>query len=446
MSWGGLYGGAWGTSGQSLAREDTRLLLLGDTVTDESQYATDLTATGAAGYELTSARAALTGETGREIYARCTMAASEADTIWAASASTDGLTAAWAIGTDNLGRLYCRAGGSAIWTGATSPAGDLSFSWSTRANPDTTGASDALLSEVVIYDHTAGDWVTIEQFTHAVQSAPGGYTLTVGGVWVSGGTGLVRAPSTPVTKARVSNAWHPSTEVAEDWIVERAQHTHVYDRVTEPLGAGAELGNQGAWAGQANVGFAAAHANGLRGRMLSPIIRETYPEAPTLSSATWTDTATRNRWMPGPGGATVRLDCTKLRKLNVKGVRYAHVRVQVQSYVTSGSAVPVELRCYAMNRPHIGLGLNLDGHPMPGLKYAFVSSILSIDHGSGGVGQWLDLGALKLPAMDEPIPGWVDTVTLVLGYEIDPAAASANDANARLIIKAWQVLPLVGEP
>ena len=80
MSWGGLYGGAWGTSEQSLAKEDTRVLLLGSATADDSQYATDLTATGAGGYETNSARTAVA--TACEYYARVTTTAAEADVVF----------------------------------------------------------------------------------------------------------------------------------------------------------------------------------------------------------------------------------------------------------------------------------------------------------------------------------------------------------------------------
>jgi hypothetical protein len=98
-----------------------------------------------------------------------------------------------------------------------------------------------------------------------------------------------------------------------------------------------------------------------------------------------------------------------------------------------------------MNRPHIGAGTKLGNHAIPALKYHFAESTIEVDHDASN-GEWLDLGLLPLPVQSEVIPGWQNTVTLALAYAIDPEAASGNDANERLIIKAWHARPVLGAP
>ena len=63
-----------------------------------------------------------------------------------------------------------------------------------------------------------------------------------------------------------------------------------------------------------------------------------------------------------PGGSVkYRLDATRIRWVPHPGVSRAWVRVHVQSWATAGVAVPIGVRCYAMNRPHIGAGLVIVG-------------------------------------------------------------------------------------
>jgi hypothetical protein len=97
-----------------------------------------------------------------------------------------------------------------------------------------------------------------------------------------------------------------------------------------------------------------------------------------------------------------------------------------------------------MNRPHIGAGTKLGNTPIPALKYQFVESVLDVDH--AGNGEWIDLGLIPLPVLPENIAGWKDTITLAPAYAFDPESESSNDANARLVIKAWHVRPVLGEP
>ena len=427
----------------ALAKEDTRLLLLGSATVDSSQYATNLTASGAGGYETNSARSALA--TSCEYYARCTTLAAEADLVFLAVHNVAVTDVTYALANNGSGRFTVISGtGAVLWNSpATAPAGDCSFSFSTRPNPRTTGASDAQISEVVIYDHTAGSYLAIEQFAHATPTASSAYTLSVGGIWT--GATLVSTPTNAVTKARISNAWHPSTEVAEDWISERTAYAGDLDDVPIepfPLTVASGIGDSGEFIGRAQLGFAAAQTKAVRHRQWSPLVNEAYPDAGLIavSSGEW---STRHL-TAAPGSTAYTMAVHWLRWCAVpRGATHARVRVHVQSWVVSGAAVPIGVRVYAMNRPpDVNAIGGLQAQPLPDLDYAYATALLTTDHTSTGVGEWLDIGLVRLPVVQEPITGWRDTVHLCIAYAIDPASASANDPNARIKINAWSAVPV----
>src|SRR5690606_23553166 len=135
--------------------------------------------------------------------------------------------------------------------------------------------------------------------------------------------------------------------------------------------------------GQANAGVLGAHANALRGRMLSPLVNEVYSRARTL-----TPDHEPAQWLTfAPGSHVYRLHATTIRWLPVPGIDYVYVRVHVQSWVTSGDPIEATVRCYSMNRPHKGLGPTLGGQATPPLKYTMVSASITEDHGSTGLGE-----------------------------------------------------------
>jgi hypothetical protein len=425
---------------QTNAKEDTRLLLLSSNLTaDLSQYGTNLTASGASSYETNSARAALASA--REVYVRITLTAAEANRVLIAHHNTALTNLTYAIVTNGSGQIEVQAGaGTSIWKGPVAPASDLSIAMSTRVNPDTTGASDALISTFVVYDHTVGEWLAIDQATHAAPTTASNYTLSVGGL-LSGGF-IVNAPTNAPTRVRVSSSYHSSTEFGEDWVAARTAYAgDLADEVEEPLGPDVScgLGSSPELVGRAQVGFAAAHSAAVQRRAWSPLVNEVYVDPATGGGGTggWPD-----HWLrTAPGSANYQMPLPFLRWVPVPaGASHAYVRVHVRSWVTSGAAVPIGIRVYAMNRPpdvaQIGAA------PSPPLETAYRGEVLTVDHTSTGTGEWLELGLLRLPKFTGPAKGWTDTAHLALAYAVDPAASSANDANARFQIVAWHVRPV----
>ena len=400
---------------QAHAKEDTVFLGLTTVATDLSQVGTNLTAAAGGGYELASVRAAI--NTNREVYVRCVIAGTDTNRAIAVHSNTTLTSLTWGVGVNGSAQIILFHGSALVWTAPTACNGsDYSIAWSTRLNPDTTGAGDVKISEVLIYNHTSGVIEALEQFTHAYGTTNNSWNLGVGGYW--NGATLTGGTATGPTKFRLSTTFHPHTEALQEWVSARATHSTTFAQVTEPLGC-VIAGNAGQWAGQGNVGFAAAHARELRPRLLSPMINEVYRTPDTFASTP----SPTNMFKPVPTAPMYDLDLTTVRWVPVPDVSCALVRVHVKSWVTSGSAVPVGVRCYIVNDN--------------GTLAEFVSAKISIDHGAGGVGQWVELGCLKLP--NKP------TVRLVLAYSVDPSSTSANDAAARYQIRAWQVRPIFGE-
>jgi len=72
-----------------------------------------------------------------------------------------------------------------------------------------------------------------------------------------------------------------------------------------------------------------------------------------------------------------------------------------------------------------------------------ISNFFDVDHGSSGVGEWIDIGTLD-PNQDQigvSHPVWGSCIYLCLGWGIAPLGGGLNEANARMKIKAWQVIP-----
>ncbi len=430
---------------EPLAKADTVLYCTSVALaTDLSQYGDGLTADTTAAYELTSSLRGLDGSTGRNLWARVSVQTTDKNVVILAHASTSTFSSnTYAISIDGSYNIVFQQGATTLLSvapalGATS---SLGLSWCTRENPDTTGASDALISEFSIYNFTAGAYIGERtQVTHAIPTTNAGWALTVGG-WYN--AGAVVSKSGQVASCRIGKAFYPSAEVAEDWIAARSAHSPTVPTVLEPvpITVASGLADESEWAGMGNVGYCARQADQTRGRMLTDLVNEVYHDARTL-----TNTPSPTQWLIAPPGGSVkyRLDATRIRWVPHPGVARAWVRVHVQSWVTAGVAVPIGVRCYAMNRPHIGAGLVIEGSPAPALDFEFVQATLTINHGSGGAGQWLDLGMIRLPRFDGSAPTWSGTLTLCLAHAFDPANVSANDANARLKIKAWHVRPVLG--
>jgi len=464
---------------QTNAKEDTVLLLLtSDAQTDLSQFGTDLTASAAGstyasigGYEDTSARGALDGVNGRELFTKILMVKGDKNRTLIYHGNPSDIT-------DHTYHLYIDKNAKLIamendvilvtipFTFSTDPQ-NVGISWSTRNNPLTTGAGDALISEINIYAFGDEVWEEPVQFTHSVPGTDTGGTLMIGGF---GDNTTWDRDVRSVIQARVGRAWHTSVEFFEDWVSSRLPSCIARPQnypVVGPYHPDAGFGDESEWAGCANAGYSKRIAQtSVSAYRYMPLVNEVYHDAMTYQLITTVDSP---QWMMPmtlihPYSPRDYMDVTKLRYVKVPtslALKSAYdvekpwvtsaesgictrvrVRVHVQSWVTSGGAVPIRVLCTAMTRP-IGWTISTE---VPSLPPAFeaktATAELDINHGAAGYGQWLDLGVLEIgPVVVSTPKVWEWSTYFCLGWSIAPAGGEANEGNARLKIRAWSVVP-----
>lgn len=435
---------------QPRALEDTVYLAMDSAEsTDLSQYGTNLTSADLGGYETNSARGAISGTTGRELFVRVALnAADAAVVILSHGLPATSTTNAYMIRTAVAATYDIEfvQGSTTVYAAVNiasklTATDDVSIHWSTRPNVDTTGPADAVISEFVVWNHSTGGYVLEPtQVTHAASTASATHALSVGGRW--DGANLV-SDSRQVQRVRIGKSWHSAVEFHEHWVSQRDAPPSDDERIDPllPLTHDSEIGDESEIVGQANIGWIAEHNWRMRRALWGPLVNEVWTDAEAL-----TTTDDPPQWiMYAPGQETYKMRLDWLRWVSVPpGATHAWVRVHVVSYVTASTSVPIRVRCYAMNRPPFYSQFKWGN--LPQLAYSYASSdLLDVDNGSASAtGQWLEIGLVKLPRCESKISAWKDTVHLCLAYAFDPAGTSSNDANARLIIDAFHARPVIG--
>lgn len=416
---------------QPNAKMDTRYLALSSTLeTDLSHFLTNLTVSGSGAYELNSTRAQIT--TVRTVSIRWLATAAEASVILMLHADNAQTDFTWGLATTAGGLLCAHQNGVILWSSAAAVAAkDYTVSWAMRDNPDATGAINAKISEVVFYNHTDSVLVESVQFVHGVPTSNASWTLSVGGWW--DGAALTNVPVNVPSKARVSASYHPNVEVFEDWVGARAAYTgDAADGPEEPIGpvgVASMLGDSPYFVGRPNAGYVAKHNLEVAKRPWSPLVNEVYSDAPTMDQ-----NPTPTQWAKAAPSSTYSMMLQYLRWAPVPaGSTHAWVRVHVVTYIVGGAPVPVGFRVYALN---FIPGIADIPAQAPSLEVYHVGQVLTVDHGVGGTGEWLELGYLRLPKFSALASGWTDTVHLAVAYDVDPNSISGNDAASRVIIDA----------
>ena len=441
---------------------------LGDLWVDQSQFDTDLTE-DATCYESPSSRAALTGATGRELYVRLPVDPSGGESIILIHADPSDVTShTYQIKYEISGELTFSQNNTQLAAVTLSLAGstDISIHWSTRPNPLTTGGSNAVVSEIIVYDHDSDAYVTRDfvSVAHAISTTSTSWALGVGGWW----DGSVMKFSSPnPSKCRIGRAFHTSVEMAEDWVATRAVAPKVRPQnfpVLGPIDPDAGFGNESEWAGAANAGYAKRIAQTSTSAMrYAPLLNEVYSDPMTYRLIGSVDSP---QWMlTTKTSDRVYRDVTKLRFVQLPRTQILkaatsveppyvqhvesgqwprlRVRVHVQSWVTSGASVHCLVECTGMSRPPTWEASLEVGDDPPPYAAKTISNFFDVDHGSSGVGEWIDIGTLD-PNQDQigvAHPIWGSCIYLCLGWGIAPLGGELNEANARMKIKAWQVIP-----
>ncbi len=446
-TWGGTFPYAYqGEKGG--AKQDTRYTATSQTA-DRSQYDTDLTASGSyAAYEAASARAALTGEWTIEHRAEYDYSAHR-DEVLVTHGDDAGTSYTYRMMCSNGGGggIACAYNGVLITTlNVASGVVDRSISWAMRANPDTTGAGDAMISEFCAWDHDAGGWeLDHQQVEHAAPTSDVAYNLSVHGQWDDGGSTMNAILALDVTRVRISEAFHSHVEFAEDFVANRSWTASTVDEHSQPLmpTKSSGMGDEGELVGAPQLGALCEHQKHAICRSFSPLVNEVYNV-----QADWNVNYTPANFMRRlPQDIGLRMPLSYLRWVAVpENASHIWARVHVKTAVSSGSACPAKIAIISMSIPP-SMQLNkLDAEAEPPAHFAYWGhSTIEVDH-TGTNGAWVDLGKIKIARCTREKAGWSGTTFIALGYEVDPESTSSNDYNLTININAIQVWPLSEVP
>lgn len=244
--------------------------------TDLSQEATDITSTAGGAYEAPSSRTAIDYD-GKELTVVFTASTASAGTILYRGDTTatnidfdiDVSGSALRM-TDSNGLLL-----SVAISGLTASLTPFNAQFSTRRNPETTGASDAYTTECVIEDVSGGNW-SHGRVDHAAGTHTAGHNFSIGGRW--NGASLSNAYTGTIAQVRVGTRYKSSTEHKVDYsaLVEPAPTTG--ENQAQPLVAiagGSELGDGGSAAGPAYQ-LGGAQVRDCARRLMSPLQNTRY--------------------------------------------------------------------------------------------------------------------------------------------------------------------------
>ena len=422
FKWGQRLWGQQDTTvqyGQADAWDDTVLLIKsGGPNTDLSQFATDLTSQA----EANSTRAAIDGAgTGREILWRGSL-----DT-----ATTGTLIEADRGGSDRWSIVWDGADFDAVVDGAVAAsittaivdgtADDVSVMFTSRPNPDTTGAANACRGLLLIYNHTDSTEERIE-FAHAASTFDGTETLQ-----------YLLDQGSSITTVRLGRAWHDPVEFYEEFVTSRSVVSSQEESRAEPfLHRQADAkGAEGEFFGQAHVARAAYMTRESDLRMFSPVWNETF-HTPTERLASiaspW------QRLAPDSSAYYMHLDLARWVSVPPNCDRL-RVRVHARTFAADASTPEVGIRLYCMD----SLPANPYTFGSQNVSYDFAEGILSADHTST-TGEYVDLGVVDVVRSQSGLPGWDGSVVLVLAVASEPNGT--RDTNDRLEINAIHVTPI----
>lgn len=407
------------------AKASTRLYVTGASITactaDLSQYGQNLTAGTSCVFQASPGSARLDFSHPRTIGAVITANSTDTGTIFRHGSASPTRFAFNAAASLRATVNNTTAGTLAI-TGLDGTRDTLVVAWTSRANPDTTGASDAVSSTLHCFNVTNGTYQSTT-FVHAVST-----TKTQTAFF-----GAADNASTAVFSGGITSIWFENreqswVEIEADWVSTYTPPSSDYTVELQGLPPQADTidaanyhhGPAALWAVDATAR--------LQRRTLSAFANDRCRVALTWQASTLTGPFVRRV----PGDAAWRMPLGHLHVAQVPDVCNAiAAHVHVRSWTTSGAAVPVGLRVYSMSRPP----------SVPGsgpLEQFFAEQVITRDD---------DASSGSLTVFD-PLPiargrGALrrGKTYLALAIAIDPYGASANDANARVTINGMHCVP-----
>lgn len=414
----------------ALAKQSTRYVATGASITacdtDRSQYGTDLSVGTDCVYEAATTRFNRDGP--RTIGLQIVWGGAGTLYQHASAGNLESITIAAEVITANVN-------GSGVGTldfSAASPGDVVLVAWATEANPDTTGASDAMQSWLIAINTTTGN-VERSAFTHAAKNL-----VSATAIWGAAATTGTSAYSDDITGIWFENRVQSGAEIAADWYTALADLTTDSETDHEHQGIPVDADTLDDVAGGfhgPSIQWAADATRRLIRRTLSPLVNHRFRVRPEWSDAGLAGTPFLRL---APNSTNYTMSLAWLFAAPVPDTcSHVWVRVHLRSRVTSGAAVPLGVRLYSMSRPLGALGIAGVGGPAAATEIYYCQATLTRD--DAGVGEYTVVGYTRIA---RGTSGIRDGMTyLALAFAVDPAAASANDAAARFTLQALHVVP-----
>lgn len=430
-SWGGWGLPSYAQGYDGLAKQDTLYLGIdsgagiSDLATDRSQYLDNQTTAATWHYEASPAtRFNLTDrwcwefdftcdntDTGRLFQYDCATAASDLSLRIAAG------------GVMSIIINNAVAGTTLTLPGISGSDQRFVFSWSAEPNVDTTGAADALTHYLCAWNLNTGAFDKA-RLTTVVRPGQTGAMV----VWAGTTAGTNPFTGTP-HGARLSGRLHPPTETYHDFVSALSAPTTQTQTDDQGLPVSSSIGFA---ASSAFHGPAAAWATDATRRMfrrlMSPLWNECMRISTEFSEAEIESAA--DPWIRGaPDSNSWRMHLAWLRSYPVPpGATHLWAEVQLRTYVTSSTAVPLGVRVYSMDRnPSGGAGT---------LTHYFAEELVTRDD-AATEGSYVIKARVPI-AQDDDGFTWI-----ALAFFIDPLSTSTNDSRERIRVQAVHVVPIV---
>lgn len=416
-----------------IAKQSTRWLAIGALITactnDLSQYDTDMTAGTGCVFEATSARFNYSHP--RTILVRCQANNTDTEILW--SHGSAGTLERLRFSAANT--ITVTVAGAVVQTytvvGLPASRANLVIAWVSEANPDTTGASDAVLSTLMIWNVDAHTFDQVS-FTHVIKASASATAF-----WGAGSTLGVQAFSGVITGVLYENRRMSGTEIAADWVADVGAVTSSAHAVTDHQGlppAQGVIDAESSWQGPAHV-WAGDATRRMERRTLQWLRNDRFRIVPTWQASTLTATDAFIRGAPGESD-----DRMSIAWLSVAPVpdncNRIWARVHLRAYVVSGDPVPVRVRLYSFSKPNGFAGGGMGG---PVVSYFTGATVVS----GYATGRYLVLGSCPIARGSTGIR--FGKTYLALAVAVDPLGESTNDSRVRIEFGALHVVPYFRE-
>lgn len=442
MSWT-----AWGSWGllpylqgyEPSAKQSTRYLARGSAITscqtDLSQYATDLTVGTSVVYESTTTRF----NRGEPRTIGLIVTANNTDTGTLYRHGTAGNLELLQFSSANTIRAYVNNTLVLTYTvtGLGASREELVIAWISEPNPDTTGASDAVQSWLLVWN-TADGTFDRTRFTHATKSLQS--TTAYWGANDSIGTS---AFSGTITEIWFENRCQSATEIAIDRVETRTEPSTSVEQDSEHQGIPVTpdtIDSRNYHHGP-SLAWAANATRRLYRRTLSPFVNERCRVVPAWTSSLLTGGDPFLRAPPGASAWAMALGWLHAAPVP-ETCSHAWVRVHVRSAVSSGAAVPIGIRVYSFSRPPGSMPIAVDAGPPDPLESYYVEQQFTRDD-TGTNGEYTVMGLLPIARGRGGVHEGMTYLALALA--VDPQSTSANDAAETVTVRCIHVVPCVRE-